>query len=202
MYSACVSMDRGVKKLLRTSTSSSGMYPPSIIFCPRVAVPAELLLLASRSPPASGSISGERPRCSCVSSDTLAGCRAISSHSGTRGDGSCPFMPAAEGTAHMSAHSMVPEEGATRRSLASLSVRGARSCDQPTTAATSLATSARAAARSLTTFTCSRSCLTRSDTVRSDRPARCKSRDSAFSGKPSVLNATPSASRGDSPMPI
>lgn len=39
----------------------------------RVAVPAELLLLASRSPPASGSISGERPRCSCVSSDTLPG---------------------------------------------------------------------------------------------------------------------------------
>lgn len=51
-------------------------------------------------------------------------------------------------------HVVAPEEGATRRNLASLPVRGARSWDHPTTAATSLATSARAAARSLTTFTC------------------------------------------------
>ena len=65
-----------------------------------------------------------------------------------------PFW-ACQGTAHMSAHSAVPDLGATSSTSLMRSARGSRSPLQPTTAHTSLADSARVCSLLLNTRTCS-----------------------------------------------
>mmetsp|Transcript_28222 Transcript_28222/g.71960 ORF Transcript_28222/g.71960 Transcript_28222/m.71960 type:complete len:205 (-) Transcript_28222:759-1373(-) len=146
---------------------------------------------------ASGSRMGDAPVFRPGSDATRAGASPNSSHEGNRGEGPrCRCPPCAcAGTAHRSAKSDVPDLGTMTSMALDLSPTRVSSWDQPTTAHTSPADSARTWSRAENSLTCFLSALSAPASSCTPTPPAASWRAVALNPNPSVLSAMPMNSR-------